>query len=169
MYAAVATDVLQVMRAGHQLIPNRMYGGRDLRIPDQSDPQEMMANQAECITVESYAEARLSRIEAITSQDFGVQCLRREENTHTYTYVKDDVHSARQIVEAHREHHYVNEEGRYETIPNELGCTGVEPYAEIGLSDIAARVTTVQGSGEYGGDAPDHLHEEYTEQPQTSM
>ncbi|KAI8511197.1 Transcriptional adapter 1 [Branchiostoma belcheri] len=133
--AQVTTSALQ---AGNQLNQNQRYATH----LNLGDPQEAMANQDGPTATESYAGARLSQVEARASQDCASQCPRRRE--HTYTSVKDDANSVRQIVEANCDHHYVNVEGRYERIPNELGCTGVEPYAEIGLSYIAEDTVTEQ-------------------------
>ncbi|KAI8494186.1 Transcriptional adapter 1 [Branchiostoma belcheri] len=118
---ALQRALLQV-QANHSLLHNQMYGTNQ----QQLDNRVTVPNQAGCAEVQPYAEVPLSRIEESTSQD--------RVTYHTYTYIKDDVHSARQLVEANQ---HGDEQGRYETIPNELGCTGVEPYAEIPLSNIA--------------------------------
>ncbi|KAI8494176.1 Transcriptional adapter 1 [Branchiostoma belcheri] len=119
-----AQALQQVLQARHSLLHNQMYGMDSNQ--QQLDNRAAVPNQAGCAGIQPYAEVALSKIEDSTSQD----C----DTNHTYTYIKDDVHSARQLVEANQ---HGDEQGRYETIPNELGCTGVEPYAEIPLSNIA--------------------------------
>ncbi|KAI8494175.1 Transcriptional adapter 1 [Branchiostoma belcheri] len=119
-----AQALQQVLQARHSLLHNQMYGMDSNQ--QQLDKRAAVPNQAGCAGIQPYAEVPLSKIEDSTSQD----C----DTNHTYTYIKDDVHSDRQLVEANQ---HGDEQGRYETIPNELGCTGVEPYAEIPLSNIA--------------------------------
>ncbi|KAI8494178.1 Transcriptional adapter 1 [Branchiostoma belcheri] len=119
-----AQALQQVLQARHSLLHNQMYGMNSNQ--QRLDNRAAVPSQAGCAEIQLYAEVPLSKIEESTSQD----C----DTNHTYTYIKDDVHSARQLVEANQ---HGDEQGRYETIPNELGCTGVEPYAEIPLSNIA--------------------------------
>ncbi|KAI8494177.1 Transcriptional adapter 1 [Branchiostoma belcheri] len=119
-----AKALQQLLQASHSLLHNQMYGMDSNQ--QRLDNRAAVPSQAGCAEIQPYAEVPLSKIEDSTSQD----C----DTNHIYTYIKDDVHSARQLVEANQRG---DEEGRYETIPNELGCTGVEPYAEIPLSNIA--------------------------------
>ncbi|KAI8494179.1 hypothetical protein Bbelb_279390 [Branchiostoma belcheri] len=119
-----AKALQQLLQASHSLLHNQMYGTNSNQ--QRLDNRAAVPSQAGCAEIQPYAEVPLSKIEEATSQD----C----DTNHTYTYIKDDVHSARQLVEATQNG---DEQGRYETIPSELGCTGVEPYAEIPLSNIA--------------------------------
>ncbi|XP_019618326.1 PREDICTED: uncharacterized protein LOC109465475 [Branchiostoma belcheri] len=132
--------IQQASRARHLLSPNQMYTTN----PSQqlTGSSETTANQAGIENIEPYEETSLSKIaESQEEPQYS-----NHEVEHTYTNIIDDQHSVRQIVEANRDPQYVNEAGRYETIPNELGCTGVEPYAEVSLAAIADKSCPKGGS-----------------------
>eukprot|EP00058_Branchiostoma_floridae_P002704 XP_002588192.1 hypothetical protein BRAFLDRAFT_68834 [Branchiostoma floridae] len=134
----------QVLRGGQALIQNQMYG----TTPHQVGSQETTRSQEGSERIEPYEETSLAKI----AED---QALHASHEEHSYACINDDVHSVRQIVEATWEHQYCNEVSRYERVPNELGCTGVEPYAEISLSNIAEGGVTVQVDVHSGEDNPD--------------
>ncbi|KAI8518366.1 Transcriptional adapter 1 [Branchiostoma belcheri] len=150
--------IQQASRARHLLRPNQMYTTNPTA-EQLTGSSETTANQAGSENIEPYEETSLSKIaESQEEPQYS-----NHEVEHTYTNIIDDQHSVRQIVEANRDPKYVNEAGRYETIPNELGCTGVEPYAEVSLAAIADKSCPKCGS-----DGSDRTVTEATPVPNTS-
>ncbi|KAI8518071.1 Transcriptional adapter 1 [Branchiostoma belcheri] len=108
---------------------------------DENAPSE------NCERIQPYHETSLANI---TLANQGCESQRPMENS--YSCIKDDLNCVGQIVEARREHQYCNEVSRYQAIPNKLGCTGVEPYAETSLANIAVEAAKDQHNREDDAD-----------------